>query len=288
MEKLLITGGTGFIGSNLIGHLIKKGNYKIYALSRLEFTDNASQNVKYIQHDLREGLQYEKLPQDIDYIVHLAAVMDKAVGNSRMFQINTTATLDLLEYGRSIGIKKFVYASTGGVYGYSKSPLSEESQTNPIDFYCLTKYQSEILVKHYSQYFSVAILRYFFPYGSKQIRGIFPTLFDRIRKGKPVILNNGGNPHINPIHISDAVELTSRIIMLEDRYVIINIAGAEIVNIRQLADLIGKLLQIRPVYENVVDNTILDLIGDTIKMQKLLGYLPIVSLKAGIEGLVQA
>lgn len=286
MNKILITGSTGFIGSNLVSHLAKQEIDRIYALHRSKPATSGSKFVEYIQHDLLEKLSSDKLPQELDCIVHLAAVMDKTIDNFQMFQINTFGTLALLEYSRNVGVKKFIFASTGGVYGYSKEILSEECQVNPIGFYALSKYQAEILVKYYSQYFQTVVLRFFFPYGPGQAKGIIPTIFKRIKNNQPVILNNGGNPHINPIHISDVVKLISNAITLESESTIVNICGDEVISIRDLAELISKYLAIDPIYENKTEPTISNLVGDTSRMKAIFKYTCRVPIEKGIEEFV--
>lgn len=278
MDKILVTGSAGFIGSNLINQL--KDNNELYALIRN--SDNRHQNVKYIVHDFLEQFDPNKLPSDIDCIIHLAATMDKNMENIRAFEINTFGTLNLLEYGKRIGIKKFIFASTGGVYGYSSKSLSEDSKANPIGFYGLSKYQSEILAEYYSQYFSVAILRLFFPYGEKQIRGIIPSLYNRIINGQAVIIYNDEQPNINPIYISDVIEIIKRMINFSsEQYTLLNIAGTEIVSIKGISDKIGDFIGISPKYEYVIDDKISNLIGDITKMNEL--YHPQISLNDGIE-----
>ncbi len=141
--KILVTGCTGFVGSNLIGLLLKKGHH-IYCISRKEVCP-AGARVNHLQYDLSERLNYNELPTNLDCIIHLAATMDKTINASDMFLINVKSTLNLLEYGKEIGIRKFVLASSGAVYGYNQEPLSEDSPIRPIDFYGLSKYQSELL-----------------------------------------------------------------------------------------------------------------------------------------------
>lgn len=258
MNKILITGSTGFIGSNLVRYLIEKENSKIYALSRAKAPDNGSQNISYIQHDFLEQLKFEQLPYSSKSNVPVVLIWN-------------------------IRIKKFIFASTGGIYGYSIEPLSEGSQANPIGFYGLSKYQSEILVRYYSQYFSTVNLRLFFPYGEKQIRGIVPLLYGRISKGQAVTIYNEGYPHINPIHVSDVIEVIQRIIDLPvEEYCVLNVAGTEIVSIKNLAEKIGNCVGVTPKYEYVMDDKILRLVGDIKKMKRLLRYNPKVTLDDGV------
>lgn len=159
MKKILISGSSGFIGSNLIENLCVN-NKLLYCLYNTQLVVKMN-NTTYIQQDFNKPLDISKLPQDIDCIIHLAATFNKKSENPELFQINTVSTLNLLDYGRKIGIKKFIFASTGGIYGYYTHPLKEENAKNPLDFYSLSKYESEILVDYYSQYFSTIILRFF-------------------------------------------------------------------------------------------------------------------------------
>lgn len=279
IKRVLITGSTGFVGSNLVTVLSKQ--YRLYCLSRAS-GGSLNRDISYIEQDLREELDVSKLPDDVDCIVHLAASMDKTVSKSELFQINTVSTLNLLEYGKSIGIKKFVFASTGGVYGYGTKPHDETSPINPVDFYGMTKYQSELLVRHYSQYFSTTILRLFFPYGEGQVKGLFPLLINKIRNNQPVIIYNNENPKINPIYITDAIKVINKSINLDEHHTL-NIAGNEIISVKNLAELIGAHLKSKPIFEPVCEKSVIDLIGDNTKMKKILGITPEVSLEQGIK-----
>ncbi len=195
-KKILITGSTGFVGSNLVEQLSKQ--YHLYCLYNTQ-QGFINQNISYIQQDFSKNIDTSKLPSDADCIIHLAANTDKNDDKSNLFQINTMSTLKLLEYGKTIGIKKFIFASTGGVYGYNSQPCDEESLVNPIDFYSLSKLESELLVKYYSKYYSTTILRLYFPYGIGQKKGIIPLLANKIRNKESIQIYKGNTPKTNPI-----------------------------------------------------------------------------------------
>lgn len=281
MKKILITGSSGFIGSHLIENL-SVSNKLLYCLYNTNFNNLDKDGIFYIQQDFNKPLNTNNLPQDIDCIIHLAANFDKKAEKTKLFQINTVSTLNLLEYGKTIGIKRFIFASTGGVYGYRSNPLYEGSAISPIDFYSLSKYESEILVNHYSQYFSTIILRFFFPYGKKQNKGIIPSLVNKIMNGEKITIYNDGNPKINPIYITDVVDIINKSMSLDGQY-ILNVAGDETINIKELSSLISKYMASRPIFEYVNDTNIIDLVGDNTKVKNIFGVTRKISLEQGIQ-----
>lgn len=278
--KILITGCTGFIGSKLID-LLLEADHHIYCISRKDACP-AGVRVNHLQYDLSKQLNYSVLPSGLDCIIHLAAVMPGAIKNSEMFLVNTFGTLSLLEYGEKVGIKKFIFVSSGAVYGYSNKPLSEESPINALDFYGLSKYQSELLVNYYSHRFSTVILRLFFPYGSGQINGVVPLLTNKIKNNEQIIFYNQDNPKINPIYIADVSKTISRCLLLEGQY-IFNVSGDKVVSIKELVILIGKYLGLKPLFKYVNNDKITNLIGDNVKMKKYLGITPTITLEQGIQ-----
>ena len=278
--KILVTGCTGFVGSNLIGLLLKKG-HRIYCISRKN-TCTAGARENHLQYDLSERLNYSELPTNLDCIIHLAATMDKTTKASDLFLINVSSTLNLLEYGKEIGIRKFVLASSGAVYGCSQEPLSEDSPISPIDFYGLSKYQSELLVNHYSQQFSTMILRLSFPYGPGQVRGIVPQLTNKIKHKEPIIIYNGDCPKIKPMYVTDVTKVIGKALELEGNHTL-NICSDEVITIKALSLLIGQHLGLEPIFRHVRDANMKDLIVVNTKMKQCLDCYPTVTLKQGIQ-----
>ena len=285
-KKVLVTGATGFIGRHLIKELMEK--YEVVGVCR-KIPGINSDNIEFVVHDFMNPLSDTDFPKDIDIILHLAAVIANDIDGSRkgIYQVNTLSTLELLEYGKEIGIESFIYASTGGVYGYNKKRLKEDQHPSPIDFYALTKYESDLLINSYSDYFSTIILRYFFPYGPGQKNRLIPSLIQKIIAHKPITIYNEGNPRINPIYISDAVELTKRVLSLKGNHTI-NIAGMTETNIIDLSKLIYELIGKKPEFNYVNDSTVSDLVGDISKMLSILRYTPKVSLENGIKKCIKS
>jgi UDP-glucose 4-epimerase len=279
----LITGCTGFLGSRLTDHLLKKG-HQIFCISKSDVCLNKGR-IHHLTHDLSKRLDYYELPDHLDCIIHVAASMAKDVKNFDMFQINTLSTLDLLDFGKEIGIKKFIFISSGAVYGYGHNSFSEKSPLNPFDFYGQSKYQSELLVNYYSQQFSsTAILRLFFPYGPGQIKGLIPRLSESIKNRRPITIYNGGAPRINPIYITDVIHSIEKSLSLDRQYTF-NLCGDEVTNIKELSLLIGNQLKQEPIFFYKEDKNISHLIGDNTFVKETLGITHLVSLKQGIESM---
>ncbi|MDD4564889.1 MAG: NAD(P)-dependent oxidoreductase [Eubacteriales bacterium] len=244
VKKVLITGGSGMLGAHVIG----SGNNQTewYSISRAD-NQNYKADFTPVVYDLAESDEIPVL-EGLDAIVHCA--------NSRyykefdryahdIFNVNIMSTFKLLEYGKKLNIKKFVYISTGGVYDLSAKTIDEKTSVliNGPEFYSGSKLCAEIMVNSYRKYFNVTILRMFFPYGKGQNQqNLFPGLIRKIKSGEEVVLH-GSNTGIklNPIYSEDAAGAVVKAIDLEGNHVI-NVGGDEILSIRDICGIIGKKL----------------------------------------------
>ena len=131
MSNILITGSSGLLGSSLVKKLSAE-SHVLYCISRNnKFLGN---NIHPINVDLSSDFDIQQLPDEIDIIYHLAQsdrFREFPDGAMDVFNVNIHSTAKLLEYARTTGIKKFIYASSGGVYGTSVSPFHENSPINP-------------------------------------------------------------------------------------------------------------------------------------------------------------
>jgi UDP-glucose 4-epimerase len=278
--NVLITGINGFVGS-AVARLLLAENCAVTGMVRKK-DQCKDDGISYVVQDFTKPFITRELPLDIECIIHLGATMDKTVDNRTMFQINHESTIDLLEYGKAIGIKRFVFASSGGVYGYSEKTISERMTPHPTDFYGLTKYLSEGSVNHYSRYFSTVNLRLFFPYGVGQTKGIIPTLTRMIRNKQGILIYNTMNPKMNPIHISDVARAIARSCTLNGNNTM-NICGDEVTSVYDLSCLISEMVGVPPKFVCVTDKGITDLVASNWRMKRYLGVTPTVTLQQGIK-----
>jgi len=273
VKKVIIAGASGLIGSHLIRLLSQ--TYEVHALSRTQ-TISESFNVVWHHVDLNKVVDYSKLPQDTCAFIYLAQseyfrdFPEKALD---IFQLNTTQVLSALDFSRSAGIENFIYASSGGVYGFPEKIVSEQvtiPASGNLGFYLSTKLCAEILVENYSKFMNVAMLRFFFVYGSGQKRSmLLPRMADNIRRGSPILLQGRDGIKINPIHVSDAVRAIEASLVLKGCHRI-NIAGQEILSLRDISNIIGKTLNLNPNFEVDLLTTPGNLIAEIENMRRIL------------------
>ena len=285
--NILVTGATGFIGSWLVKRLLS--DHVLYCLTRKADLLPVHPQVHPIELDLADAVDVSRLPASMDAIIHLAAEshVDRSIADAKdIFQVNTQSTLQLLDYGRQAKIKVFVCASSGGVCGYQPRPIVETDPPELMNFYLASKYAAECLVNAYSDYFATVNLRYFFVYGEGQRDMFMPGLVLRVLHGTPVTIAGKTGVTMNPIHVSDAVEATIRALEVV-RQETFNVAGAETTTILDLAELIGSVTGSKPVYSFEPEKGPMAMVANIEKMKLKLGVNPKVSLKEGLDRLVQ-
>ena len=270
MKHILITGCNGLIGDALVEQLQDKTLFQLYGISR-----SVNTKVSTFVLDLSTNWSDDILPKKIDLVIHLAQsekFRDFPESANEVFQVNTLSTLKLLEYARKAGAKKFIYASSGGVYGNSDIGFNEDSPvsaTGDLGFYLSTKFCSEVLVENYNSFFDVEILRFFFVYGERQQRSmLIPRIVDSIKEGRPITLQGSEGVRVNPIYVGDAVKSIIKVMDLKGSHKI-NIGGSEILSLKNIGDLIGSITGCTPIYK-YEDKEPKNLISDIAKMKKLL------------------
>ena len=284
--KLLITGGAGFIGSRIVSELALR--HHLFAFYHETRPNLNVERVTWVKQDLTRHLEEKALPETLDGIIHLAQsrhYRDFPDKGEDIFGVNIEGTFRLLEFGRKRGIRKFVYASSGGIYGYSYDKFTETDTVNPVNFYLTSKYSAELLIGNYNPYFSTVVFRFFFVYGPRQKGMLIPRLIENVKKGDPIIIYGKSGVRINPIHVNDAIKAFSPSLETPVSGVF-NIAGDEVVSIKELSEKIGRLVGKDPIFIYEKSITPGDIIGDNSRMKSVLGVVPEIHLNEGIPELV--
>jgi nucleoside-diphosphate-sugar epimerase len=288
VKSVLLTGATGLIGSHFANAC--RDRYAIHALSRRPPHAGAPYRA-LTQLDLAGPWRADALPPRIDAVVHLAQsehFREFPEQAAEIFSVNAGATVRLLDYARRAGARTFVLASSGGVYGASDTGLSENAvipARGDLGFYLGTRLCSEIVAQSYSAHFSVITLRFFFAYGPGQRASMLvPRLIESVRAGAPIALQGDDGIRINPTFATDAATAVECALSLEGMHNI-NVAGPEILSLRQIAEAIGQAVGRHPVYavEPVPPRHI---IGDIEKMSQLLRP-PAVGFRQGLERMLK-
>ena len=205
--KVLVTGGAGFIGTELVQQLHNKG-YEITILDKQEKPIGLD-HVKYIQGDLSSPARCVMACAGQDYVIHLAAkarIPESFINPDAYFDANVTGTRNILTAASAVGIRKFVYAGSSSVYGNNVAPNKPTHKPDPLNYYAMSKLFGEHLCKQYKIMFDLNynIMRFFTVYSENQPTSLmFGKFAELVKNGKPVTIHGDGEMRRDYIHVSD-------------------------------------------------------------------------------------
>lgn len=311
VKNILITGGAGFIGSNLC-HYLTKQNFNVLCLDN--FDDFYSEEIKLnniksllneksftlIRGDIRDGKLLKTIFENnkIETVIHLAAkagVRNSILNPSEYFDINLNGTLTLLEAMSSNGVKNLVFASSSSVYGNKNGKLKETETCNKqISPYAVSKKTAELLNYSYHVNFNMNVinLRLFSVYGKNQRPDlVIHKFFNQISQNKPIELYGNGETKRDYTYIDNVVEaIYNSVLYVETQkqcvYEIINIGNDKPISLLILLDYIKEAIQtdkIEFVKKEIEKGDVETTHADIEKAKKLLNYNPSVSLNEGIK-----
>jgi len=285
VKKILVTGANGLLGRMVCNKLIKK-NYSVFGIIKNKI-NNPIEKVEYIVADLSKINFIKLLPTKIDFIFHFSQsnkFRDFPKSANDIFSVNVSSTALLLDYAKNIGVKRFLFASSGGVYGNGRDPFSENAPIIPpgkLGYYLGSKACGEILSQSYSNEFFITVIRPFFIYGKYQNKKmLMPRILNSISQELPINLANNEGIRINPIHVEDAS--IAAIKTLEDKgSAIYNFAGPDIISLREIAERMGTYLGKKPNFK-ISDEPSNDLVGNISLMSQKL-HIPKIKLLESLD-----
>lgn len=216
--KCLVTGGAGFIGSNLVDELLRRG-YEVIVIdnesakSNEEFYWNEkAQNYKY---DIRDYEKTRPLYEGVDYVFHIAAearIQPAILNPIEAVSVNTVGTCTVLQCSREAGVSRVMYSSTSSAYGFNDIPNVETQSDDCLNPYSISKVSGEKLCAMYTKLFKLptVIFRYFNVYGERQpLSGQYaPVIGIFLRQksaGEPLTIIGDGEQRRDFTHVSDVV-----------------------------------------------------------------------------------
>ena len=289
--KVLVTGGSGFIGSHIVNKLKKEGHdVCIYDM----VTPRCGKDVEHYRGSLLDLEALRMAMFGIDVVYHLGAIADvKVVYEEPHYSesVNVRGTINVLEAARrSKRIKRVIYASTTWVYSDCKNDIVDETTPlpPPTHLYTATKLVSEYYCQNYSRLYGLntTVLRYGIPYGPR-IRGgaVLPIFVKKALSGDPITLAGDGSQFRNFVYVEDLAE--GNVLALKDieGYKMYNLSGDQQVTIKQIADTVQEVLNKKLKIEHIplrpgdfagikVDNSL---------AKKELGWSPHTDFKSGVK-----
>jgi len=304
--SFLITGGAGFIGSNLVGYLLKHGGKKVCVLDNFsngykenlkEFLNNPS--FELMEGDIRDLETCKSAMKDIDYVSHQAAlgsvprsIEDPATTNA----VNITGFLNMMiALKESKTVKRMVYAASSSTYGDSSNlPKVEDTIGNPLSPYAVTKYVNELYADVFAKTYQTDVigLRYFNVFGPKQspngaYAAVIPLFMQALKDNvAPKIYGDGEQTRDftfvdNAVHANIKAFFASK----EARNQVFNVACGERISINKLWNYLKSEANsnLEPDYVLPRQGDVRDSLADISKAEKLLGYNPKLSVSEGLK-----
>jgi UDP-glucose 4-epimerase len=295
--KSLVTGGAGFIGSNLVDALINLGHEVIVIDNEFSeahdqfYWNDKSKNFKY---DIRDYENTRPLYDGVDYVFHLAAearIQPAILNPIEAVSINSVGTATVLQCSREAKVKKVLYSSTSSAYGMNPFPNVETQPDDCLNPYSVSKVSGEKLCKMYNNLYGLKTIcfRYFNVYGERQpLRGQYAPvvgIFLRQRKnGESLTIVGDGEQRRDFTHVSDIVNanIMSAISNTEDVYYgeVYNVGTGKNYSINEVAAFISD--NVEYVSPRIGETRIT--LADNSKIKKVFGWEPKVNLKDWIDG----
>lgn len=287
MDSVLVMGSDSAIGSHIVEEL--KGKFKVIGLAKKPRPDDTIPTYRYDLTSI-DADSFPDLTADVCIMLSSITDIDKCEKEPlEAFQTNVVGLVRTIRFLRARDIRRLVFFSTGTVCSGSDLPMREDCTPAPPNIYSLTKYLAELVAKYHSTALEILVIRPFFVYGprTRKNRLIF-NLINDIASGKSVKIHKDSKPLVNPIFIGDAVRAISLILEkgLPDRFECLNLAGKDIVSIRELALLIGDILGKKVDFIQMGSEQT-NRIADITKLQSLYNYQHKYTIRDGLYETVQ-
>ena len=315
MSKVLITGGAGFIGSNLTEHFLNQG-HQVVVLDNFAtgHRHNIAQhegdpNFELIEGDIRHTADCEKAVQGVDYVLHQAAlgsvprsIKDPQTSN----EVNVSGFLNMLVAARDAGVKRFIYAASSSTYGDSENlPKVEDIIGKPLSPYAITKYVNELYAEIFSKTYGMETigLRYFNVFGRRQdpngaYAAVIPKFVMQFMKYESPVINGKGDYSRDFTYIDNVIQMNERAMLTDNAEAVNTVYNTAVGDRTTLNELVGHLKELLTEYDAKIANVevvhgpnrqgdIPHSLASVDKARQLLGYEPTHVIREGLQEAVK-
>lgn len=301
MARYLVTGGAGFIGSNIVEELVER-NKSVRVLDNLstgrrENIEPFMDKIEFIEGDLRDLDTVRKAVDGVDYVLHQGALpsvprsIDEPLTTN---EVNVNGTLNVLISARDAGVKRVVYASSSSIYGNSEVlPKREDMPPNPLSPYAISKLAGENYCRIFYQIYGLetVCLRYFNVFGPRQdptsqYSAVIPKFINAVLNGSRPTIYGDGKQSRDFTYVANVVQ--ANLLACEAEGVageLFNVACGERYTLLDLVAELNRILDkdIEPIFAEPRKGDVKHSMADISKAQSLLGYDKLVDFKSGMR-----
>ena len=298
--KFAVTGGAGFVGSNIVKLLVKE-NHDVLVIDNMhtgkkENLQEIFDKIEFCELDIRNILELENKIKDVDGIFHEAAltiVQESFLMEEEYYDVNVKGTENIFKIAEKYGIK-VVFASSSSIYGNTeKIPIIENNERNPINPYGKTKLEDEFLAEKYSKKgVSIIGLRYFNIFGKGQTgsyAGVITKFVNQLKEKKSPIIFGDGSQIRDFIFVEDIAQSNLSAMLSKINFGFFNIGTGKTTTILQLAKFLIKLynLEISPEFSDPLDGDVQKSQANIKKTQQLLNWTYKIDIEEGLEKMIK-
>jgi len=303
-KNVVVTGGAGFIGSNLSRELSKDNHVVIFDDLSSGFLENIEDiteknNVEFVKGTINDIDLLQKTFKDVDYVFHQAAVASvvKSIEDPvKSNYVNVNGTLNVLVAAKDNKVKKVIQASSSSIYGDTTiSPETENILPDPLSPYAVGKLAGEYYCRVFNETYnlSTASLRYYNVYGPNQdptseYAAVIPNFITKILKNEPPIIYGDGEQTRDFVYVKDVVN--ANILAAESSASgVFNIANGKTITINELAKIIMKIVNknFKLIYKDVRSGDVKHSLADVSKAKEKLNYEPKFDLEKGLKETIE-
>lgn len=315
MSKILITGGAGFIGSNLTEHFLEKGHQIVvldnFATGHRHNIEQHLENPNFtlIEGDIRNHSDCNKAVEGVDYVLHQAAlgsvprsIKDPQTSN----EVNVSGFLNMLVAARDAGVKRFIYAASSSTYGDSESlPKVEDVIGKPLSPYAITKYVNELYAEIFSKTYGIETigLRYFNVFGRRQdpngaYAAVIPLFVKKFMNHESPVINGAGDYSRDFTYVDNVIQMNELAMTTNNLEAVNTVYNTAVGDRTTLNQLVGYLKEFLTEYDSEIakvdiihgpnrQGDIPHSLASVDKARNLLGYEPSHVIREGLKEAVK-
>ena len=298
--RYAVTGGAGFVGSNLVKLLVDQG-HEVTVVDNLykgkkENLERVLHKIKFEEIDIRDFDNLEKVLKSTNGVFHQAAltvVQDSFDNPAEYHDVNVRGTENIFKIAKNFNLK-VVYASSSSVYGdVTRIPINENFQRKPLNPYGKTKLDDEILAEHFSnEGVDIIGLRYFNVYGIGQTgtyAGVITKFIQNLSQNMPPIIYGDGSQTRDFIHVLDIANANLEVMNSSLNRGFFNVGTGKTISIKELAETMIKIYEndITPIYKKPLPGDVKQSQADIQKLQNLINWKYNIEIDQGLKNIIK-